>query len=124
MKKGCIIMLLSVLLLITGCSIASDSYSDMFSETNGKKSGEYPEFTGLTLSENVIEEYSTLNNKSRMPQLFCRSGENSVFKPCGRTSPLFPRREGNETAYGYRGVFIELLRQQHILFIARLYAGA
>lgn len=83
MKKRCIITLLSVLLLMTGCASSSDTSEDSSSGTDGEISqtyiSEYPAFSGLPLSEKVINEYSTLNNKSRMPQIFCNNGDTVYF---------------------------------------------
>lgn len=79
MKKR-FITLLSALLLLTGCTNSADGSSSVTdSESSQNCITEYPEFTGLSLSEKAVNEYSTLNNKSRMPQIFCNNGDTVYF---------------------------------------------
>lgn len=84
MKKRCIITLLSVVLLMTGCTNVSGNSGETYSESDNDSSqtyisDEYPPFTGVTLSEKDINEYSTLNNKPHTPQLFCSDGDIIYF---------------------------------------------
>lgn len=81
MKKICIITLLSVLLLMTGCANSASDSGVSSSENSSQVhiTNEYSSFTGVTLSEKDINEYSTLNNKPHTPQLFCSNGDIIYF---------------------------------------------
>lgn len=81
MKKSFII-LLSALLLTTGCTNSTGGESSSETDNDNPQtviSDAYPQFTGIPLSEQVINEYSTLNNKQGMPQIFCNNGDMIYF---------------------------------------------